>query len=868
MWIRGFGAALLVAGLVVAQEHLGPNIVVLLADDMGYGDPRCCDPESKILTPNIDRLADEGIRFLDAHAAGSVCVPSRYGLLTGRYACRRRRYQPKQEAVIREGTRTVADVLRLRGYRTAMVGKWHLGFDRANELDYADMRGGPLDRGFDQFFGIPASLDIPPYYFVRDRRAVVAPTDQIGASQTEGWSPIQGAFWRQGRIAPGFWHEQVLAQLGAEAVEVITKHNVDKPLFLYVALPAPHTPWLPAERYRNQSDAGMYGDFVMQVDDTVGRVVGALARRGMAKDTLVFFTSDNGPVWYPKDVERFDHRSVGSLRGMKGDAFEGGHRVPFIVRWPDRIEPGSTCSDTICFSDVLATCADASRATISEDVGRDSISFLPQLLGRESKQRRKVTVLKSAATVVRDGNWKLIRHRGSGGFTRKAKTGPEPGQLYDLDVDLGETENVYAQHPQIVARLHQHAARANPANIIVILADDMGYGDSSVYGGWIQTPGLERMAREGMTLTDFHSSGVVCSPTRAGLLTGRYQQRAGIPGVVNADPQHPDHDRFLKRDEVTFAELLRAAGYRTALFGKWHLGYDTASNPVNHGFDEFRGFVSGNIDYHSHLDRMGNADWWHGPELRQRDGYVTELITEDAVRFIAANRDEPFCLYVAHGAVHAPIQAPDTEDVRGENRVPSPNGGRGRDETVKLMMKSLDESVTAILDAVRKNGIAGNTLVLFFSDNGGAAHMRCDPLRGKKGSVWEGGHRVPAIAWWPGTVAKGVKSEQLSISLDIMPTMLDLAGLDQPVDRALDGQSLVPLLRERKPLGRRQLYWNGKAMRDGHWKLVMQNGKSLLFDLESDLGEQHDVAAQHPKLVEVMSQKLAKWRRDVVAESR
>ncbi|MDA7936420.1 sulfatase-like hydrolase/transferase, partial [bacterium] len=270
----------------------------------------------------------------------------------------------------------------------------------------------------------------------------------------------------------------------------------------------------------------------------------------------------------------------------------------------------------------------------------------------------------------------------------------------------------------------------------------------------------------------------------------------------------------------------------------------------------------------SHLDRMGNADWWHGPELRQRDGYVTELITKDAVQFIAANRDEPFCLYVAHGAVHAPIQAPDTGEVRGENRVPNPNGARSRDETVKLMMKSLDDSVTAILDAVRKNGIAGNTLVLFFSDNGGAAHMRCDPLRGKKGSVWEGGHRVPAIAWWPGTVAKGVKSDQLSISLDVMPTMLDLAGLDQPVDRALDGQSLAPLLRERKPLGRRQLFWNGKAMRDGQWKLVMQNGKELLFDLESDLGEQQDVAEQHPAVVAAMSRKLAQWRREVVAESR
>ena len=854
-------------GQLIGQDlPRAPHIVFVLADDMGYGDPGSCNPDSKISTPNIDRIASEGMRFTDAHAPGSVCVPSRYGLLTGRYASRRRRYQPSREAVIQKGTITIAEALRDAGYRTAMVGKWHLGFDGASKLDYADMRGGPTDRGFGQFFGIPASLDIPPYYYVQNGRAVAAPTNKIVASDTEGWSSIQGAFWRAGGVAPGFVHSEVLPRFRDEALSIINGHDGNQPLFLYLALPAPHTPWLPAERYRNKSSVGMYGDFVMQVDGVVGDVLDALEHKGMSEDTLVFFTSDNGPVWYPKDAERFDHRSVGPLRGMKGDAFEGGHRVPFLVRWPNRIAKASTSAQTICFTDVMATCVDAADGELAEGAGLDSISFLPELVGESTETRRDVTVLKAAATVVREGKWKLIRHKGSGGFTRNAKTGPERGQLYDLEADIGEAQNLYAEHPDVVKRLAQHANRVHPTNVIVILADDMGYGDSSVYGGWIKTPGMERMAREGLTFTDFHSSGVVCSPTRAGLLTGRYQQRAGISGVINADPSHPAHKIGLPIGEFTFADALKSAGYRTAIFGKWHLGYDVKFNPVHHGFDEFGGFVSGNVDYHSHLDRMNTPDWWDGTNLVARDGYLTELITTDAVRFIGENRDKPFCLYVAHGAVHTPIQAPDSGPIRGDDS--GPKDGRARDEKVKLMMKSLDDSVTSILAAVRKNGIAGSTLVLFFSDNGGAAHMRCDPLRGKKGSVWEGGHRVPAIAWWPGKIAKNTRTDQLCISLDVMPTMLELAGLEPPSNCKLDGESLVPLMRDRKVTDDRQLFWNGVAMRDGSWKLIVKNGKSLLFDLAADIGEKQNLAAKYPDRVASMRAALAAWRQEVARKPR
>jgi len=403
-------------------------------------------------------------------------------------------------------------------------------------------------------------------------------------------------------------------------------------------------------------------------------------------------------------------------------------------------------------------------------------------------------------------------------------------------------------------------------NIVLIMADDMGYGDSTVYGGWIETPHLERMARGGVTFSDFHSSGVVCSPTRAGLLTGRYQQRAGIPGVVNADPNTADHHRGLQLSEVTFAERLRGAGYRTAIFGKWHLGYDVKYSPVHQGFDEFRGFVSGNIDYISHYDRMETYDWWNGTKKVNEEGYLTELITQHAVRFINEHHDEPFCLYVPHGAVHSPIQAADSPAQRGPQKVRrGERDARPQDEVVRLMMQSLDASVGAILDAVEAAGIAEETFVFFFSDNGGAGHMRCDPLRGKKGTVWEGGHRVPAIAWWPGKIEPGRKTDQLCISLDLMPTMLDMAGIDSNSDRQFDGVSLVPLLLEGQSLEPRQLYWNGLAMREGPWKLIAtaNRKRTELYNLDVDLLETTNVADAHPERVDRMLNALAAWKRDV-----
>jgi arylsulfatase A len=436
-----------------------PNIVFIMADDMGYGDPRCFNPDSKIQTPNIDRLAATGMRFTDAHAPGPWCIPSRYGLLTGRYPMRAK-FAVKRRAAIGRHQLTIASLLKRNGYATGMVGKWHLGFDRQAGSDWAQpLRGGPVDVGFDSYFGIPASLDIPPYYYIRDRQPVAPPTGRITSKNTEGWTKIQGEFWRAGGVANGFVHEEVLPRFESEAVQFIDRRGVardGKPFFLYVAFTAPHTPWVPTKEFQGKSEVDLYGDFVMQVDSTVGEILAALDRNGMAKDTLVVFTSDNGPVWYPQDVAKFGHRSVGKLRGMKSDAWEGGHRMPFVARWPGRVEPGSVCDQTICFTDMLATFSAIVGDELPAETTRDSVDILPLLEGSD-RPVRDVTILHPRATVIRQGKWKLITHLGSGGFSKPRKITPKPGgprgQLYDLESDPAETNNLWLDNPDVVTRL-------------------------------------------------------------------------------------------------------------------------------------------------------------------------------------------------------------------------------------------------------------------------------------------------------------------------------------------------------------------------------------------------------------------------------
>ena len=470
-----------------SEDPVHPHIVIIFVDDMGYGDVGVYNEESKIPTPNIDGLAHEGIRFMDAHAPGAVCHPSRYGLLTGRYPFRTDTSVWPNEPVVEQGRMTIASLLRSQGYRTAMVGKWHLGFDESHTIDplasvdspsgantlaaYRQydpehpLKGGPFDHGFDSFFGIRASTDIPPYFYIRDDKIVSPPTDKVDDNFSGGiWTDIQGAFWREGGIAPGLDLIDVLPRFTNESIEVLKEHGSEgqgHPLFLYVSYPAPHTPWLPTEEFQGISGAGMYGDFMAMVDAEIGEILQALEQEGMAEETLVIFTSDNGPVWYDKDTEKFDHDSMGGLRGMKGDAYEGGHRMPFIVRWPGVVEPGSVTNQTISFTDMLATFADITGTDVPEAAGEDSFSILPVLTGSkpeaEAIRPPVVVTVGRGMRSIQDGTWKLIDGLGSGGFTPPAYIEPGPGdpegQLYNLEVDLAETHNLWHEYPEIVDRL-------------------------------------------------------------------------------------------------------------------------------------------------------------------------------------------------------------------------------------------------------------------------------------------------------------------------------------------------------------------------------------------------------------------------------
>ena len=419
---------------------------------------------------------------------------------------------------------------------------------------------------------------------------------------------------------------------------------------------------------------------------------------------------------------------------------------------------------------------------------------------------------------------------------------------------------------------------AERPNILLIMADDLGYGDLGCYGNSrIKTPHIDRLATEGMRFTDFHSSGAVCSPTRAGLMTGRYQQRAGISAVIAAAPTSRTHTGGLQDREITFAEMLGDAGYKTAIFGKWHLGYYKKYSPVHHGFGQFRGYVSGNVDFFSHVDQAGQLDWWRDDQIDDEPGYTTHLITKHTVAFIDASKAGPFCVYVPYEPPHYPYQGPNDKPIR---TVGQP---RGKAETqqskadiqrsYKEMVEEMDTGVGEIIAALKRHGIERNTLVMFFSDNGGTPHGSNGPLRGFKGRVWEGGHRVPCIARWPGRIEASRTTDDLAITLDVMPTILAAAHVPPPTDRPLDGINLMPLLTEGKSLGLRKLFWGhakSRAMRDGNWKVVInppEQKQPGLFNLADDLAERHDLSERAPDRLKAMVAAIKAWEEDVAADA-
>ena len=424
---------------------------------------------------------------------------------------------------------------------------------------------------------------------------------------------------------------------------------------------------------------------------------------------------------------------------------------------------------------------------------------------------------------------------------------------------------------------HADARPSAPPNIIIILVDDMGWGGLSCYDNqYFETPEIDRLASEGLRLTDFHSNGTVCSPTRAALMTGRYQYRSGCHVVINADRSHIDHNRGLPDQEWTLAEALKSAGYNTAIFGKWHLGYKPEFNPTRHGFDQFNGFISGNVDAHSHYDRVLVKDWWQNNKVEDEPGYHTDLITDHTLEFIRRNKDRPFFIYAAHGTPHSPHQARASLIQRGPQKGKIPAGetpteysNNPRDDNwlIKHFVLPVDEGVGRIRRELNELGLAEHTILWFISDNGGTkGNYSTSPMtREGKASLYEGGHRVPGIVWAPGRVTPGICSE-LIVGMDLMPTSLSIAKVNQPKGVVLDGIDVGPALFDSKPLPVRPVIW-GKglvgALRVGHWKLV----KNKLYHLGDDPTETKDLAAQYPQRLRQMVKKRQAIFTDAIEDS-
>jgi len=458
------------------KKNKFPNIIYILADDLGYGDISAFNPEGKIKTPNIDNLARQGMIFTDAHTSSSVCTPTRYSVLTGRYNWRSTLKNGvltgKSKALIPTTRTTIAGLLKKHGYQTAFIGKWHLGWDWAlkkgplnkgegwdakdfDQIDFSKpVKNGPKDLGFDYSYGHSGSLDMAPYVYVENGKPTAIP-DRV--TENKG----KYSWWRKGPTSPDFIHEDVTPNFFRRSVKYIKEHaNKKQPFFLYLALPSPHTPILPTKKWQGKSGLNPYGDFVMMIDDYIRKLITQVERSGISNNTLIIFTSDNGcsPAAKINELIAKGHHPSYIYRGHKADIFDGGHRVPFIVKWPDQISGNTTNDHTICTTDLMATLAEITGYKLKDNEAEDSYSLLPLFKNSLSgKTFREATVHHSinGSFSIRKGDYKLIMCPDSGGWSY-----PKPGkddeiiatlpktQLYNLKNDPGEQHNLINSEPE------------------------------------------------------------------------------------------------------------------------------------------------------------------------------------------------------------------------------------------------------------------------------------------------------------------------------------------------------------------------------------------------------------------------------------
>jgi len=876
-----------------------PNFVVIFIDDLGYGD---IGPfgATKQKTPQLDRMAAEGMRLTSFYAA-PVCSVSRAQLLTGCYGVRvgvPGVYFPASPSGLNPAEATVAERLKPLGYATACIGKWHLG-DQPEFL--------PTRQGFDRYFGIPYSNDMQQVSAETGERVVPLLRDEkVEALLTD---EMQGG---------------LVEKSTTEAVRFI-EESKDRPFFLYMPHTAVHVPLHPGERFRGTSQNGTFGDWVAEVDWSVGEVLATLRRLKLAENTLVIFTSDNGP-WTGVVGEA---TTAGPLRGSKGSTWEGGVRVPTIAWWPGHVAAGSGCDAVAGTIDLLPTFVGLAGGTVPAEPVIDGRDMSALLTGSSQQSPRDAHhyFAGTGLQAVRRGPWKLAIAAQASGMGRKDDSPPIPAsldqpRLYNLDSDIGEQVDVADDHPAVVADLKRLAvamkeqlenprsparrpagsvdnprtiyptvaqAKKQPPeqrplakrpsaagtaaprpNVVLFLADDLGYGELGCYGNrQAVTPNLDRFAAEGLRLTDCHSAGSVCSPSRSALLTGRTPYRNGVFTWIPEDS--PIH---LRSSEIALPKLLREAGYDTCHVGKWHLNGRFNSpdqpQPSDHGYAWWLATQNNAAPSHAFPTNFVR----NGQPVDKADDHSAPFIAKEAIGWLKEKRDpqKPFFLAVWTHEPHYPIAAAERYE-KLHAAVADPV-----ERTYRANVTQLDDAFGQLMATLADLKLADSTLVFFSSDNGpegdgdkGPGRGLAGGLRGRKRSMYEGGHRVPGIVRWPGKIAAGTESGVPVIGSDFFPTVLAATGVEPPAGRNLDGVNVLPLLTGGSLVRQSPLYWRwgGRvAYREDQWKVVVDESleKPELYNLAIDRAEAHDLAATEADRLAGMMARLRTYTADVEAE--
>ena len=929
------GLALSCSGLTSSAEHTPrrrPNVIFIMADDLGYGELGCYGQE-KIRTPHIDALAAGGMRFTQAYSGAPVCAPARCVLMTGSHSARaevrgNKEVKPEGQHPLSAEVPTVAQLMRDAGYATGAMGKWGLG--------PVGSSGDPNAKGFDLFVGYNCQREAHSYYpdhiWRNDERV-----ELNGGVRIPGHAKLAEG---EDDFAQFIGEDYAPDPMLAEALGFIREH-ADEPFFLYLPFVEPHLAMQPPaewlERYPIEWDeepylgqrgytphprprAG-YAAMISDLDEHVGAVVGLVDELGLAEDTLIVFTSDNGATHDVGGVDTTFFESVGPLRGRKGSVYEGGIRVPMIARWPGTVAAGTTTDHQTSFQDLMATMA---GLTGREAPGScDGISYLPTITGNGDQETHEYLVWEfygyQGQKAVRMGDWKAVQ--------REIHKGNTEIQLYDLAMDIAEQHDLAAAHPELVARAREifatdrtpnpnfpmQAYDPPPPNVLLLLADDQGYADLGFLGlkDEVHTPNLDRLAASGLYLPNAYASSPICNPSRVGLLTGRYQQRWKNFFYGGG--------RGLPPEATTIAERLQEAGYSTGYFGKVHTGGpdrepEAYGFPLNQGFDRFYGTTTGGrVHYLRHgpeaqaefgeaAGQMAVGPLWDDTDSIDFDGFTTEAFGAQARAFVAENQARPFFALVAFNAVHNfAWQLPDAElEARGLEEFPDWNpesakymawyeGVHRRDwpegrAYYLAQLECMDREVGRMLDQLDELGLTENTLVVYTVDNGGCVPDWADngPLAGSKYHLLEGGTRTPTLLSMPGTLPAGEVHAELFSALDLAPTICELAGIEVPATE-FDGADQLAVLRGEAAASPRDLHWDigwQWSVRSGDWKLMQTEDEDFarreadfeqvgvrtgthLYDLGRDPGETENLAGARPELVAHLRTEHLAWREAV-----